>query len=51
MPQPQFRRAAAADAVLIRDLTHRAYGKWVPVIGRPPKPMSADWHLAPIQQE
>jgi GNAT superfamily N-acetyltransferase len=27
----------------IRSLTREAYGKWVPVIGREPKPMTADY--------
>jgi GNAT superfamily N-acetyltransferase len=27
----------------IRSLTREAYGKWVPVIGREPKPMAADY--------
>jgi GNAT superfamily N-acetyltransferase len=33
----------AADAPAIRDLTRAAYAKWVPVIGREPKPMLADY--------
>lgn len=38
-----FRRAGPADAALVEAITHRAYAKWVPVIGRPPKPMTADY--------
>ncbi|GBQ85916.1 hypothetical protein AA13595_1761 [Gluconacetobacter johannae DSM 13595] len=39
-----LRRALPSDAAAIRDLTHAAYAKWVPVIGRAPKPMTADYH-------
>jgi ribosomal protein S18 acetylase RimI-like enzyme len=42
----QMRRAAAADAAAVRALTRQAYGKWVPVAGREPKPMGADYDLA-----
>src|SRR5712672_815242 len=31
------------DAAAIRKLTRQAYAKWVPVIGREPKPMTADY--------
>jgi ribosomal protein S18 acetylase RimI-like enzyme len=41
-----MRRAAAADAAAVRALTRQAYAKWVPVIGREPKPMGADYDLA-----
>jgi len=47
--QPELRRAVAADASVIRELTRRAYAKWVPVIGREPKPMAADYAEA-LQQ-
>ena len=43
---PHFRRATPADAAAIRDITHRAYEKWVAVIGRLPKPMTADYAVA-----
>lgn len=39
----ELRQGVAADAVAIRDLTRAAYAKWVPVIGREPKPMTADY--------
>jgi GNAT superfamily N-acetyltransferase len=39
----ELRRAVAADAAAIRELTREAYAKWVPVIGREPKPMAADY--------
>jgi GNAT superfamily N-acetyltransferase len=38
-----LRQAVAADAPAIRRLTRDAYAKWVPVIGREPKPMTADY--------
>ena len=41
-----FRRATAADAAAARALTREAYAKWVPVIGREPKPMTADFDAA-----
>ena len=41
-----IRRATAADAAAVRDLTRSAYAKWVPVIGREPKPMAADHDAA-----
>jgi len=34
--------AMAGDAASIRSLVHDAYSKWVPVIGREPRPMLAD---------
>ena len=41
-----LRQATAADAGAIRDLTRQAYAKWVPLIGREPKPMTADYAAA-----
>ncbi|MGH6892371.1 MAG: GNAT family N-acetyltransferase [Dongiaceae bacterium] len=41
-----FRRTRAEDFETIRTLAHAAYAKWVPVIGRPPKPMTADYDRA-----
>jgi GNAT superfamily N-acetyltransferase len=38
-----LRRGVAADAPAIRELTREAYAKWVPVIGREPKPMIANY--------
>jgi ribosomal protein S18 acetylase RimI-like enzyme len=40
------RQAAPADAAAIRELTRAAYAKWVPLIGREPKPMTADYEAA-----
>lgn len=42
----RLRRAMPADAATIRDLTRAAYAKWVPVLGREPKPMTADYDVA-----
>ncbi|CDX31840.1 GCN5-related N-acetyltransferase [Mesorhizobium plurifarium] len=42
----RFRAAEAADAVAIRDIVRAAYAKWVPVIGREPLPMRADYEKA-----
>ena len=39
----ELRQAGEDDASGIRELTRAAYAKWVPVIGREPKPMMADY--------
>ena len=41
-----LRQALPADAAAIRSLTRAAYAKWVPLIGREPKPMGADYEAA-----
>lgn len=41
-----LRRAVAADAAAVRALVRDAYAKWVPVIGREPKPMTANYDTA-----
>ena len=41
-----LRRALPEDAEAIRDLVRQAYAKWVPLIGREPKPMNADYDHA-----
>lgn len=57
MPELSFRRATPADCVLVRALTRSAYAKWVPIVGREPRPMTADYeravreHLIDILQE
>ena len=38
-----LRPASAEDAGAIRSLTREAYSKWVPIIGREPVPMTADY--------
>jgi len=42
----RLRIAGAADAEAIRTLTREAYAKWVPIAGREPLPMQADYHEA-----
>ena len=42
----EVRRAGPEDANAIRELTREAYAKWVPVAGREPKPMGADYDVA-----
>jgi ribosomal protein S18 acetylase RimI-like enzyme len=41
-----IRRAKPEDAGAIRELTHAAYAKWIPVIGREPLPMTVDYDRA-----
>ena len=41
-----MRRATIADAVTVRELTRAAYAKWVPILGREPRPMTADYDAA-----
>lgn len=41
-----LRQGVATDAPAIRELTRAAYAKWVPLIGREPKPMTADYDEA-----
>ena len=41
-----LRRATSVDAALVRDLVRAAYAKWVPLLGREPKPMTADYDAA-----
>jgi GNAT superfamily N-acetyltransferase len=41
-----LRRAGASDAQAVLALTRMAYSQWVPLIGREPKPMTADYERA-----
>ncbi len=41
-----FRSAVPADAPAILELSRAAYAKWVPLIGREPLPMKADYDKA-----
>jgi N-acetylglutamate synthase-like GNAT family acetyltransferase len=43
-----LRRATLADSATIRDLTRLAYAKWIPLIGREPKPMTVNYYRAVI---
>jgi ribosomal protein S18 acetylase RimI-like enzyme len=48
---PQLRRATPADAPIVRQLVRDAYAKWVPILGREPIPMQADYDLAVREHE
>ena len=41
-----LRRAVASDVKAVLSLTRIAYSKWIPLIGREPKPMAADYERA-----
>src|SRR5665213_4526916 len=42
------RRAVLADAPAVDALTQATYAKWVPIIGRKPRPMLADYATAVV---
>lgn len=42
----RFVRAEPKDASAVRNLVRSAYAQWVPILGREPKPMTADYDLA-----
>ena len=46
MPASGPRRATQADVASVRAVTRAAYAKWVPLIGREPLPMGADYERA-----
>jgi hypothetical protein len=51
-PSPvRLQRATPADAPAVRQLVREAYTKWVPVLGREPMPMRADYDLAVREHE
>ncbi len=45
-PELTFEAAGPADAAMIREMVRAAYAKWVPVVGREPMPMKADYAAA-----
>lgn len=45
----ELRQAAPSEAAIIRDFTRAAYAKWVPVLGREPGPMGADYEAAVLK--
>ena len=45
---PQLVTAGPDDHRRVRDLVRRAYARWVPVIGREPRPMQADYARAVV---
>lgn len=46
MPQLTLHRAGPGDATAVRDLVRAAYARWVPLLGREPRPMLVDYDLA-----
>lgn len=46
MTTSSLRQATRTDVATIRELTRAAYAKWVPLIGREPLPMTADYAMA-----
>lgn len=46
-----IRRALPADAPAVRQLVRSAYAEWVPLLGREPMPMQADYLLAVREHE
>src|SRR5436190_23943905 len=49
--QLQIRRADPADADAVRRIVREAYAQWVPLIGREPMPMTADYDRAVREHE
>jgi ribosomal protein S18 acetylase RimI-like enzyme len=50
-PAIHFRSALPQDAAAIRELVRAAYAKWVPLIGREPMPMKADYDRAVAEHQ
>jgi ribosomal protein S18 acetylase RimI-like enzyme len=50
-PHLTIRRAGPSDAAAVRSLTRDAYAQWIPVIGREPLPMKADYEKAVREHE
>ena len=51
MSEPALRRATGEDADKLTALARAAYARHVPVIGREPMPMTADWGRLLSEQE
>jgi GNAT superfamily N-acetyltransferase len=49
MQKHSVRRATSADAGVVREITRAAYTKWIAVIGREPKPMTANYERAVVE--
>jgi ribosomal protein S18 acetylase RimI-like enzyme len=46
-----LRRACLSDVMAITTLVNAAYGKWVPLIGRKPWPMTVDYTVAVTEHD
>lgn len=46
MSKSELRRATPGDVEAVRTLSRAAYAKWVPLMGREPLPMTADYARA-----
>jgi GNAT superfamily N-acetyltransferase len=44
-----LRTAGPADAAAVDALTQAAYAKWVPIVGRRPRPMTVDYARAVVE--
>jgi ribosomal protein S18 acetylase RimI-like enzyme len=51
LPHLRIRRAGPPDADVVQRLTRDAYAQWIPVIGREPLPMKADYEKAVREHE
>ena len=51
MSEPALRRASVEDADRLTALARAAYARHVPIIGREPMPMTADWAKLLSEQE
>jgi GNAT superfamily N-acetyltransferase len=49
--EPALRPATRDDVEAIRDMVRAAYAKWVPLIGREPTPMQADYAVAIVEHD
>ncbi len=51
MPGIELRPAASHEAAEIRALVRAAYARWIPVIGREPRPMQVDYDAAILEHD
>jgi len=51
VPHLRIRRAGPPDVTAVRSLVRDAYARWIPVIGREPLPMKADYEKAVREHE
>lgn len=50
-PEIRLRPAAPHEAAEIRALVRAAYARWIPVIGREPRPMQVDYDAAMLEHD